>query len=98
MATLFIHWLICLFMTTSNLWCNNMSAVHLSANLDFHFLIKHVDQIEIYFARDLVQQRKVRIQHLLATAQIATCSLNLYQLLNFFILKIMRVYALYYYN
>ncbi|KAL0553421.1 hypothetical protein IC582_007316 [Cucumis melo] len=52
------------------LWCDNLSAVHLSANSILHSTTKHVE-LDIYFVRDLIQKGKLFIRHLSATEQIA---------------------------
>lgn len=52
------------------LWCDNLSAVHLSANPVLHSKTKHVE-LDIYFVRDLVLNRKLNVQHLPALDQIA---------------------------
>ncbi|KAA0059238.1 putative mitochondrial protein [Cucumis melo var. makuwa] len=52
------------------LWCDNLSAVHLSANSILHSTTKHVE-LDIYFVRDLIQKGKLFVRHLSATEQIA---------------------------
>lgn len=53
------------------LWCDNLSAVHLSANpIILHSKTKHVE-LDIYFVRDLDLNKKIQIQHFPATAQVA---------------------------
>ncbi|KAL4038812.1 hypothetical protein IC575_002443 [Cucumis melo] len=52
------------------LWCDNLSAVHLSTNPILHSKTKHVE-LDIYCVRDLIQKGKLSIRHLPATEQIA---------------------------
>ncbi|XP_022135935.1 uncharacterized protein LOC111007767 [Momordica charantia] len=52
------------------LWCDNLSAVHLSANLILHTKTKRVE-FDIYFVRDLVLNKKSLVYHLPTTAQVA---------------------------
>lgn len=52
------------------LWCDNLSAVHLSANPILHSKTKHVE-LDIYFVRDLVLHNKLIVRHLPALEQIA---------------------------
>lgn len=48
------------------IWCDNLSAVHLRANPVLHARAKHVE-IDIYFVRDLVLQKKLFVCHLPAS-------------------------------
>lgn len=52
------------------LWCDNLGTVHLSANPILHSRTKHVE-LDIYFVRDLVLQKKVIVCHLPSSAQLA---------------------------
>ncbi|XP_022154958.1 uncharacterized protein LOC111022102 [Momordica charantia] len=54
----------------SVLWCDNLEAVHLSANPTLHLRTKHVE-LDIYFVGDLVLQKKLVVMHLPSTEQIA---------------------------
>lgn len=51
-------------------WCDNLGAVHLSANPVMHARTKHVE-LDIYFVRDLVLQKRILVCHLPASAQVA---------------------------
>lgn len=51
-------------------WCDNLGVVHLSANPVLHSRSKHVE-LDIYFVRDLVLQKRLRICHLPTSAQVA---------------------------
>ena len=53
----------------SILWCDSLSAVHLSANHILHSKTKHV-VLDIFFVRDLVQKKKIHVCHLLASQQV----------------------------
>ncbi|KAL0546151.1 hypothetical protein IC582_016057 [Cucumis melo] len=50
--------------------CDNLNAVHLSANPILHSKAKYVE-LDIYFVRDLVRKKKISIYHLPASQQIA---------------------------
>lgn len=52
------------------LWCDNLRVVHPSVNLILHSKTKHVE-IGIDFVCDLVLQKRLLVQHLPATNQIA---------------------------
>jgi len=52
------------------LLCDNLSAVLLSHNPVLHARTKHIE-LDIYFVRERVVAKKMRIQHVPATAQIA---------------------------
>ncbi|KAA0052371.1 putative mitochondrial protein [Cucumis melo var. makuwa] len=52
------------------LCCDNLSAVHFSANPILHSKTKHVE-LDIYFVRDLIRKEKLFVRHLPATEQIA---------------------------
>lgn len=47
-----------LTMPMATLWCNNLSAVHLSMNPILHSIVKHVVS-DIYFVRDLILHRLI---------------------------------------
>lgn len=50
-------------------WCDNLSAVHLSANLVLHSRAKHIE-IDIHFVRDLVLRNQLSSRHLFPIAQV----------------------------
>ncbi|GKD64451.1 gag/pol polyprotein [Tanacetum coccineum] len=56
--------------STPILWCNNLGAIYLSANLIFHARIKHVE-IDYHFVREKVAQGDLRVQHISTHDQIA---------------------------
>jgi len=50
--------------------CDNLSVVLLAANPVLHSKTKHME-IDLYFVRELVLQKKIRVQHLPSSAQVA---------------------------
>nr|GEW19919.1 hypothetical protein CTI12_AA517590 [Tanacetum cinerariifolium] len=55
---------------TPILWCDNLGATYLSANLIFHARTKHVE-IDYHFVRKNVAQGDLRVQHISTHNQIA---------------------------
>nr|GEV09361.1 ribonuclease H-like domain-containing protein [Tanacetum cinerariifolium] len=49
-------------LTTTHVYCDNVSAIYLSANHVQHQRIKHIE-IDIYFVRDMVSKGQVRVLH-----------------------------------
>ena len=52
------------------LWCDNLGATYLSANLAFHARTKHVE-VDFYFVREKVAGGKLSIQFISTHDQIA---------------------------
>ena len=52
------------------LWCDNLGATYLSANLVFHAQMKHVE-VDYHFVREKVAQGKLRVQFISTRDQIA---------------------------
>ena len=68
------------------LWCDSISAVHLSENPILHSKTKHVE-FDIYFVRDLIKKKMLSIRHLPATEQIANILIKPLSAQNFHKLK-----------
>ena len=51
-------------------WCDNLSTVHLSANPVLHARTKHVE-LDLYFVREKVAQRRIEVKHVPAQDQLA---------------------------
>ena len=51
-------------------WCDNLSTVQLAANPILHARTKHVE-LDLYFVRDKVAQRKLEVKHVPALDQLA---------------------------
>jgi len=58
--------------STPTILCDNLSATYLTQNPVYHTRMKHIS-IDIHFVRDLVQQGKLKIQHVSTTDQLADC-------------------------
>lgn len=58
--------------STPIILCDNLSATYLTQNPVYHTRMKHIS-IDIHFVRDLVQQGKLKIQHVSTTDQLADC-------------------------
>nr|GEY44007.1 hypothetical protein [Tanacetum cinerariifolium] len=56
--------------STHILWCDNLGATYLSANLIFHARTKHVE-IDYHFVREKIAQGDLRVQHISTHDQIA---------------------------
>jgi len=52
--------------------CDNLSSTYLTQNLVYHTRMKHIS-IDIHFVRALVQQGKLKIQHVSTIDQLADC-------------------------
>lgn len=52
------------------LWCDNLSASALASNLVYHARTKHIE-LDIHFVRDRVLEKKLSIQYVPSSDQIA---------------------------
>ena len=52
------------------IWCDNMSTVHMAANPVLHARTKHIE-LDLYFVRDKVVRRQIEVKHVPASAQVA---------------------------
>ena len=52
------------------IWCDNLSTVHLSANPVLHARTKHVE-LDLYFVRDKVACKQIEVKHVPAQDQLA---------------------------
>ena len=52
------------------IWCDNLSTVHLAANPILHARTKHVE-LDLYFVREKVAQKLVEVKHIPTHAQVA---------------------------
>ncbi|KAD4585099.1 hypothetical protein E3N88_22700 [Mikania micrantha] len=56
--------------TAPTLWCDNLGATYMSANPVFHARTKHVE-VDFHFVREKVAQKKLNVQFISTTDQIA---------------------------
>ncbi|KAL5856891.1 hypothetical protein ACOSQ3_004349 [Xanthoceras sorbifolium] len=55
---------------TPIIWCDNLSAVYLSANPVLHSKAKHIE-LDLYFVREKVAAKQISVQHVPALDKIA---------------------------
>jgi hypothetical protein len=58
------------FRRLSHLWCDNLGATYLSANLVFNARAKHIE-IDFHFVRERVAKRKIEVQFIASNDQVA---------------------------
>jgi len=54
----------------TTIWCDNLGATYLSANLMFHTRTKHV-KVDYHFVRDKVAKKKIQIRSMPSKDQLA---------------------------
>ena len=56
--------------SASTLWCDNLSAIYLTANPVFHSRMKHVE-IDFHFVRELIAWKSIQVKYLSTVDQVA---------------------------
>lgn len=60
----------CHVKSAPTLWCDNLSAIYLTANPVFHSRMKHVE-IDFHFVRELIARKSIQVKYLSTVDQVA---------------------------